>query len=178
MNIIKKLKICFFAFMTCLCIVACGSEKKSEKNKNSEKSSQKSVPINISENYDGIILNVVSDSDSYSKGDSFTIKASLENNTDKPVYLTVCGSDEIQITSELNGWFLYENGSKDGIEQEPSMTVIKLEPGETIEKTKKFLADDTGVCNCKIVFYINSNESDAKNFQGKEELNFEISIVE
>lgn len=165
-----KNRFIFFmiSFGLIMVLNACGSQK----------TEIASAPIEVSEDFGGIVLSVSIDSDRYKPGESFVVRTSVVNNTDEDIYLhkeedeceryaSLCTHTEMYTTIRKSETVsLVDKKVFDMAGKVPAFTFHKLEKGESLTREIEFVA-----ANVK-----SSDKYDSSTILGKNVFSNEVMV--
>ncbi len=112
----------------------------------------KKLKIDVTQDFDGIVLHVESESDTYKTGENFKIIAQVTNNTQEPVFIfknspcgcttesnETCSHSEI-ITSIIKDDIRLVDGDTFGKGEAAAYDCLKLEPGQSFTQRMNYVA--------------------------------------
>ena len=155
----RKLLACI-AIIIILIFIACGSESKPSYEKKDTKATEDVTDkkehepgkIDVTQDFDGIVLHVESESDTYKTGENFKIIAQVTNNTQEPVFIfknspcgcttesnETCSHSEI-ITSIIKDDIRLVDGDTFGKGEDDAYDCLKLEPGQSFTQDMNYVA--------------------------------------
>ncbi len=133
----KKIFACI-VIITALMFVACGSESKPS----NDKKEHEPTKLDVTQDFDGIVLHVESESDTYKTGENFIITAKVTNNTQEPIFIFKNNPSphEVIKTSIIKDDIRLVDGDTFGKGEDAAYDCLKLEPGQSFTQDMNYVS--------------------------------------